>query len=341
MSDEVPAGRLPFVVNAPGKAILFGEHAVVHGRTAIVLALDARTEVAFRGQAGGTRTVYNGSTEVPRANPYLQEALSRHPSVGPLDLMTRSGLPQASGLGSSAAFTVSLTAGLLALEGGAPRLRLAEESFRTERGAQGVGSPVDTSAAVAGGVLAVGAKTFGDRLWELPGTDGTPLWSVARMPDPGWTWVVGFTGVAKDTATVVRRVGERLRAPDGPQLLDQIESVSSRGARALLARDRGEVGALMNENQRALLELGISHPRLEALLRSVGEHALGAKITGAGGGGSVLVLPKEGEEVLAGRAISRAGGVPFLLRVAATGATLVPAGEGPRARGAAPASRAS
>lgn len=325
-----PAGpmRLPLACRAPGKAILFGEHAVVFGKTAVVLALEIGTEVEMsaRSPSGGrpSGSTYNGSEEAARANPYLVAALAAQGPPQDLDLRVRSAIPKASGLGSSAAFTSALMAGLLGLKGDSDRARLAVESFRAERGAQGVGSPVDTSAAVAGGVLSVGAKAPGARLWDLPSAEGGAPWLVARLPDPGWTWVVGFTGVPKDTATVVRRVGERVRSPDGPRLLEEIDGIALQGADALRAQDRNAVGRLMNENQRRLVDLGISHARLEELLRSVEGRALGAKITGAGGGGSVIVLPKEGQEVQVGKGISHAGGVPFLVHVASEGASAAP-----------------
>ncbi|MDE1835936.1 MAG: mevalonate kinase [Euryarchaeota archaeon] len=324
MNDAIPPARAPLRARAPGKAILFGEHAVVFGRTAVVLALELGTEVAIDEGAPGGESTYNGSAEAARSNPYLQEALRSHSAGHALALNVRSDIPKASGLGSSAAFTAALMAGLLSLQGGSSRARLAEESFRTERGAQGVGSPVDTSAAVAGGVLTVGHQGLpgATALWSLPAVDGGPPWSVGRVPDPGWTWVVGYTGVPKDTATVVRRVGERVKRPDGERLLDEIAHVAVEGVEALRAKDRAAVGRAMKENQRLLVDLGISHPRLEELLASIDRYALGAKITGAGGGGSVVALPREGEEVLVGRAISHAGGVPFLVRVAPSGAAL-------------------
>lgn len=306
---------------APGKAILFGEHAVVYGHTAIVLALPLTTRVTVFGRTENDGPTYNGSREKFEANPYLREARRRHPDAfsGRTGVTVTSSIPPGSGLGSSAAFVTALTAvigeGSVAAEGAS----LHAESFLTERGAQGVGSPVDTAAATAGGVLGVGEAAEGDRLWSVPAVGGHGPWIVARLPDPGWTWVVAYTGVPKDTGRTVTLVGERLQRSDGRALLESIGEVSRRGQRALCASDRPAVARAMEENQRLLLELGVGHPRSQELLDAVKGHALAAKITGAGAGGSVLALPAEGRELDVARAFARAGGVPFIVRPATQG----------------------
>lgn len=326
--EDIPGASLPVWAEAPGKAILFGEHAVVYGKTAVVLSLRLYTKIEVRPSKLGV-TTFNGSVDLALANPYLQTALKLHPPGRPLELHVASDLPRASGLGSSAAFTSALMASMLAMGGGAPRSTLAAESFRVERTAQGLGSPVDTSAAVAGGILAVGAEPAGDVLWQLPADGGKFPWYVGDLPDPEWTWVVGFTGMQKDTAAVVRNVGERLRSPDGPALLDEIAKISAEGISALEQRDRERVGALMSRNHDVLVQLGISHPRLDALVQATRGHALGAKITGAGGGGSILALPPSGGEFELARAIESAGGVSFIVKVAEAGAQVRSKGETP------------
>jgi mevalonate kinase len=316
---DLPSASFPLASEAPGKAILFGEHAVVFGKTAVVLALDRSTRFILRPSKTGV-TTFNGSAEVARENPYLRATLSLHPPKVPLELHMSSDLPKASGLGTSAAFTSALLAGLLSASGGASRSRLAAESYHAERTAQGLGSPVDTSAAVAGGALAVGAEPMGEPLWELPAEGNRFGWHVGALPDPGWTWVVGFTGTQKDTAQVVRRVGERVRSPDGPGILERIAEISREGITALARKDRAKVGALMGENQDELVKLGISTPRLDTLLRATRGCAIGAKITGAGGGGSILALAPEGGERRLASALEAAGGIPFIVHVARRGA---------------------
>ncbi len=324
----IPAQSLPLAARAPGKCILFGEHAIVHGRPALLLAIDLFTQVGLR-EAASLRL--NGSAEEAAAHPYLRTAVARlrAPGAPPLEVTVSSRLPKAAGLGSSAAFSSALAAGLLASGGGASRDRLALEAFAIERGAQGVGSPGDTTASVAGGYVAVNGGD-GRPLWEL--SDGDRRWAVRRVRDPGWVWLLAYSRVPRDTATTVRAVTERLARPDGPELLARFGDVATRGIAAVAREDRAEVAALLGENQVLLREVGVSHPRLEALIEAIAPVVEGAKLTGAGAGGSIVALPRPGSEVDAARRIARAGGIAYVVRAAPVGAALI--GAAPTAAGA-------
>ena len=320
MSDDpIPAAAMPLSARAPGKCIVFGEHAVVHGRPELVLAIDLHTQVLARP---AEQMALNGDPAAVRDNAYVRRALEElwPPGAPPVDWKTVSTIPRSAGLGSSAALSAALAAAILATRGGADRSVLAEQSFRIERGAQGVGSPGDTSASVAGGLVAVNG-TDGALLWEV--ADADQRWTVRRIADPGWVWVVAYSGVPRNTGETVRAVGRRLAEPDGPALLDRFEAVARAGTEAVRAEDRDEVGRCMNENQSLLRTVGVSHERLERLLDAAAPAAVGAKLTGAGAGGSVLVLPKPGREVDVLQRLRRAGGQPYVVRASPTGASLV------------------
>ena len=312
----IPARTFPVSARAPGKCILFGEHAVVHGRPEVLLAVDLYSQVILRPS---TQHRLNGHPEDVLSNRYLS-VLLEPPGTPTVDIRVVSRIPRAAGLGSSAALCVAMAASLAALDDGAERPALAQRSFDVEREAQGVGSPGDTTASVAGGYVALNAGE-GERLWEV--SDGERSWAVGRLPDPGWVWVLGYTGIPRQTADAVRAFGARVARSDGPNLLDRFEAVARQGLRALLAADREAVGRAMNENHALLVEAGVSHPRLEALANAVAPAALGAKLTGAGAGGSIVALPRPGREVEASRRIAQAGGVPYVVRSAPTGVELV------------------
>jgi mevalonate kinase len=317
--DPIPATPLPLAARSPGKCILFGEHAVVHGRAELLLAIDLPVQIGISSSA---RSSLNGDTAAPETNAYFHSALERLWAGGaPVDLHVTSRVPRAAGLGSSAAFSAALAAGLSAARGGVSRIGLAERAFAVERGAQGVGSPGDTAAVVAGGYVSVNGP--GDaELFRL--SEGAGRWTVRRVRDPSWSWVVAYSGIPRSTAAAVRAVGKRLAEPDGPELLDRFQTVAEAGIRAVQAEDRAEVGRLLDENQTLLGKVGVSHPRLEALLAAARPAIVGGKLTGAGAGGSVVVLPLPGRELEAARRIARAGGLPFVVRAEMLGASVVP-----------------
>ena len=321
MSDELPPiekHSLPISTRAPGKCILFGEHAVVHGAPELVLAVDLDTQVIVRS---GAKTRLNGDDDAVGRNPYFRAALERlWRSQNPLEIRAVSRIPRAAGLGSSAAFVAALTAALSAANGGISRATLAQVSFDIEHAAQGVGSPGDTSAAVAGGYVTLNAGD-GRPVWTV--TKGSQEWIVRQAPDPGWTWIVADSGIPRSTGDAVRAVGARLARPDGPELLERFRAVALDGIRAIAREDRAGTAHAMRANHELLREVGVSHPRLEDLIRSVSECAVAAKLTGAGAGGSIVALPVPGREAECVRRLARAGALAFAVRPSNRGAGLV------------------
>ena len=310
-AGPIPARGLPTSARAPGKCVLFGEHAVVRGAPELVLAIDLYTQVVV---ARSERTRLNADPEAVAQNAYFREAVAAAgPVGGPVDVRAVSRIPRAAGLGSSAAFVAAVSAALAAGGSGLDRPSLAQRCFSAERSAQGVGSPGDTSASVAGGYVTLNAGASGGApLWSVR-AEGE-VWEVRRAEDPGWVWVVAYSGIPRSTAEAVRAVSARLGRADGPALLDQFTSVARAGIQAVSSGDRKEAGRLLARNQELLREVGVSHPRLEALLEAAAPAAEGAKLTGAGCGGSIVALPVAGREVELVRRLARAGAVPVPAR---------------------------
>lgn len=322
--DPIPAHAFPVVARSPGKCVLFGEHSVVHGEPEILIAIDMYTQVSVKA---APELSLNADRDPRAHHPYLGPALDRFGPMPPnLEIRSVSRIPRSAGLGSSAAFVAALCADLVAARGGISRSALAAESFGVERGAQGVGSPGDTSAVVAGGVLSLNAEA-GTPLWEV--SDGARQWTVRRLPNPGWAWVVGYSGVPRSTADAVRAVGRRLSEADGADLLRQFGDVARAGEKALVAEDRDQVGREMLRNQELLRTVGVSHPRVEQMLTAIAPACVGAKVTGAGAGGSLLALPKPERELEVVRLLTRIGAVAFSVRVAERGTELVGLPKGP------------
>ena len=104
----IPARGLPLSARAPGKCIVFGEHAVVHGAPELLFAVDLYTQVFVRA-AQVTRL--NADPEASSRNGYFHAALELGwPAGPPVDVRAVSRIPRAAGLGSSAAFASALAA---------------------------------------------------------------------------------------------------------------------------------------------------------------------------------------------------------------------------------------
>ena len=158
--------ELPVSARAPGKCIVFGEHGVVHGTPELLFAIDLDTHVMVRA---ADHFSLNANDRAREEHPYFRSALDLLWSGGaPLAVRTTSRIPRSAGLGSSAAFVAAMCAALAPGRSPDPPGRLADIAFRIERGAQGVGSPGDTSAAIAGGFLTITAER------------GEPLWTVSE-----------------------------------------------------------------------------------------------------------------------------------------------------------------
>src|SRR5512136_781793 len=115
--------------SAPGKLILFGEHAVVFGEPALSTAIDLRTEVFARPH---TEWLADGaSLDAPKYR-YVKAAVRHAWHEGPLWLEIRSMIPVGAGLGSSAAVTVASLGALHSLRGDFEPPAIAREAFDIE-----------------------------------------------------------------------------------------------------------------------------------------------------------------------------------------------------------------
>jgi mevalonate kinase len=91
--------------------------------------------------------------------------------------------------------------------------------------------------------------------------------------------------------------------------------IALRGINALKENDLESLGDLMNINQALLYGIGVSDESLEWLINAAKKAgALGAKLTGAGGGGCMIALAKDERIDDVQEAIMRAGGRPFTAR---------------------------
>jgi mevalonate kinase len=313
--------ELRAIASAPGKVILFGEHAVIYGHPAIAATTNQRTFVEV--DVVGSRTTVNGHRIHERYHSYLLTAVDRlwtKPEA--VRLQTEGGVPSASGTGSSSALTVAAVAALHQLLGDDHIEEIAQDAFEVERITQGGGSPVDTSASTAGGGIAISGidnpPGIGDPMWDIE-WEGTG-WAVESIPIPELTMVVGNSGVKGRTdaevAKVARAVQKNTLLKD---TLQDIGDITRQAVAPLAVNDWVTIGALMDKAHSCMHTLGVNHPAVQKLIDVA--HAqpgtFGAKITGAGGGGSMVALTEKPAELAA--AIAAAGGTPYEVKLGGPG----------------------
>ncbi len=261
------------IASAPGKIILFGEHAVVYGRRALVAAITLRCRVEVRRREGFRIESPLGVTGIDfKVHPYVSYAIERFRSVKDIpgaEVKIESEIPIASGLGSSAAVAVATLKALDAeFEAGLSDDDIFELARLVEIDVQGASSGIDPFVSTYGGA------------WLFPERRRV------RVPHEFFVLNLG----PKSTAEMVAKVA-RLReryASVVEKVFDAIDAIS------LLAAENAENAEVLSElifiNQSLLRALGVSTPEIDRVIADLERDGIRAKITGAGGGGCVFGL---------------------------------------------------
>ncbi len=319
---------------APGKIILTGEHFVVLGAPAVAMAVDLYAHASVRPARPGKIEVgasiplhlpgndvkNRGRSDTKRLLEPLRLAaretldyIGDRRSGVTLDVCCE--MPVGAGLGSSASIAVAIITAVAKAKGA----RLArEETFKIAFGPEsylhGKPSGVDHAVSIFGGAI----KFTGPNIIK-------PL----KLKSPPHVLVCD-TGIHRSTKKLVGAVVRKsqLRRQLFDVHLDEMREISESAVRALNRGDGEEMGALMNRNQELLVEIGVSHPKLEQLVKVARENgALGAKLTGAGGGGCIIALcHSDKDEASIARALKRHGGIPYMVTMDPEGARAVSTG---------------
>jgi mevalonate kinase len=279
--------------SAPGKCILFGEHAVVYGRPAIavpLLQLRARVEIETTSppDSRGIRLLapdvkvdawlYELSPDDPLRRIVDLTLSAANAERASLRIQVHSDIPIAAGMGSGAAVSVALSRALsLHLGTPLPEPQISNLAFEVERLHHGTPSGIDnTVITYEKGVFFTqdgGAEPFSIR--------GNLQLAIAD------------TGVASPTRDAVGMVREAWqRDPTTYEgIFDQIGAIARAARQSMIEGEASNLGSLMDENQTLLERLHVSTDALRRLMvaaRDAG--ALGAKLSGAGLGGIMIAL---------------------------------------------------
>ncbi len=271
--------------SAHGKVILLGEHAVVYGAPALAAGIDRGARAtATTLPPGEPSRLRLGEDSIPadpestddRARAFAALLAEGRAATSVL-VEAMSELPAGGGLGSSAAIGVAAGRAVAGLFDPQIEGESAARAVAWERIFHGNPSGIDTAAAAIGGCF---------RFTREHGAHPIP---VARP----LTLAIGWSGSSSSTRTMVEGVA-RLRARKPTMVDKSIAGIAALVENAALAVEAGDLlglGRLFDLNQMILAGLLLSTEAIEdmcATARAAG--ALGAKLTGAGGGGSVIAL---------------------------------------------------
>jgi mevalonate kinase len=286
---------MPIVLGkAPGKIILFGEHAVVYGHPAIAIPVTKVNATAkifpnLNGQPGLIHLRANeinldaDLTDLAKNHPLVRAIQVTLEAVAPrqvpaLTVQIDSSIPVSAGMGSSAAVSVAIIRALSAFLGNSlsPE-EISTMAYDVEKLHHGTPSGIDNN------VIAHQQPVYFVK--------GKPI-RFLKINKPTY-WVIGDTGEKTPTRETVSAV-RTLYTADPQQyggIFEKIGQITQRASKALKIGNLSVLGSLMNDNQILLEQLNVSSAKLESLIQSaLAAGAFGAKLSGGGVGGNIIAL---------------------------------------------------
>ncbi len=260
-----------------------------------------------------SRIVYSIIEDVMRVediqHPAVRECLLELGIRDGIEIHHDGDLPKMTGLGTSSSFTVGLLNALHALRGEfRPKLTLAAEAIHVERDRCGdrVGSQDQVSAAFGG----LNHIRFAPD--DSIAVEPVPL-TAERMTAFQDSLLLFFTGFSRYSSEVV---AEQLQnVPKKSKELSEMAAMVDEGLRLLTdGNDLADFGRLLHEGWmlKRSLSSRVSTPEIDAMYEAARKAgAIGGKITGAGGGGFLLLYVEPGRQPAVRQALSHLLHVPF------------------------------
>lgn len=273
------------IASAPGSFMLFGEHAVLRGKHAIMIAVDKRLsieltplphhEVVIQSDLGEHKTTLD-SIKVEAPFHYVLQILKDYPPKKGLLIQITSEMSHTMGFGTSAALVVALIGGLMQFEGHVDKHVLFERALKIVRKIQGLGSGADLAASLWGGVgLYCHAPFIYQKLENL-----SPLYAI-------------YTGYKTPTPEVVRLVEERFKKfPEELGALDQANDVLTRTAANYLDVPM-LLGRFLNDAAGIMESYGVHTKEISTFLWDHRVKSHGIKLSGSGLGDCAIACVKD------------------------------------------------
>jgi len=306
---------------APGKVILFGEHAVVYGRPAIAVPVTQvrATATVTPGPTGGARLVAPDlGIDVLLAEAVAEDALAAavrqvQQAAGlaylpDFTLTICSTIPIASGLGSGAAITAAIIRALAAYLNRSDLLsneRVSALTYEVEKIHHGTPSGIDNT------VVAFEQPVYFVRRQPQNQVETFEVAAPLRL-------LIGDTGIRSSTKSVVMDVRRQWQADPSrfEVLFDGCGRIAEAARRAIAAGNVAATGRLMAENHALLQAMSVSSAEIDQLVTTATRAgALGAKLSGAGRGGNMIALITAETETAVRRALLAAGARSVLTSV--------------------------
>jgi len=304
---------------APGKVILFGEHSVVYGRSAIAVPVtqvraratveDAQQDQGILIRATDLHLEHRYGVPIKPNHPaypldttvrYTLEQLSIE-SIPDINLTVSSTIPIARGLGSGAAVATAIVRALVQHLGQVLAAQdISDLVYQVEVIHHGTPSGIDNT-----------VVAFEQPVYFVK---GQPI-EMIRVARP-FSLVIGDTGVSSPTKMVVADVRRRWQKDPTryDTWFDDMGAIATRAKEAITTGQTTKLGPLMDENHELLQTIGVSSPELNRLVSAARKAgALGAKLCGAGRGGNMIALaaPQRARNIAA--ALRNAGAVSVIV----------------------------
>jgi mevalonate kinase len=304
-----------FTASAPGKVILFGEHAVVYGQPAIAVPVqDVQAKAIIQARPGGDGisliapdiSLHNKLKDLPLDDAIgltirltLDELRVSEPPGATLILTST--IPFAAGLGSGAAVSVAIIRAVSGFLGHPlPDEKVSELAFEVEKLHHGTPSGIDNT-----------VVTFRKPVYFVKGKPIRLL--EIKLP---FMLVIGDTGIKCPTVITVGDVRKSYEANPGlyETYFDMCNRIAGKAVFSISDKRNAALGPLMNDNHQVLQQMNVSSPELDKLVETARQAgALGAKLSGGGRGGNMIALvePTTAEPVAA--ALREAGAVNTII----------------------------